>query len=83
MKLRPVQVDCYEGSRADERPRRVISGSKKHIRVRLLNSSVEESLASKSRTRRYSVLTDEGLLLDLVLASDGRWYLERERSAKQ
>jgi len=82
MKLLPVQVDCYAGSRADERPRRVRIRGREHIVARLLSASVEESLASKSRAHRYRVLTEEGLMLDLVRASDGNWYLERERPAR-
>ena len=83
MKRRQVQVDCYAGSRADERPRRVREGDREHIVARLLGSSVEESLASKEQVRRYRVLTDEGLTLDLTRASDGNWYLESERAIEE
>jgi hypothetical protein len=83
MKRHQVQVDCYAGSRADERPRRVRESNREHIVARLLGSSVEESLASKEQVRRYRVLTDEGLTLDLARASDGKWYLEGERAIEE
>ncbi|HVG18635.1 MAG TPA: hypothetical protein VNI02_06245 [Blastocatellia bacterium] len=77
MKLRRVEVECYAGGRADERPRLVREGGREHIVVRLLGSEVEESLNSKARSYRYRVLTDEGLALSLIRQSDGDWYLER------
>jgi len=83
MKRRQVQVDCYAGSRADERPRRVRAGDREHIIARLLSSSVEESLSSKEQTRRYRVLTDEGLTLDLALDGSGKWYLEGESAIEE
>ncbi|HEX8087647.1 MAG TPA: hypothetical protein VF762_02265, partial [Blastocatellia bacterium] len=77
MKARRVQVECYAGGRADERPRRVREGEREHIVARLLSSSVEESLSSKARSHRYRVLTDAGLVLILIRQSDGNWYLEQ------
>src|SRR5262245_26929494 len=81
MKLHSIQVECYAGARADERPRRAIIGGREHNVARLLNESVEESLAKKGRTRRYRVLTDEGLILNILRADDGTWYLESSRCA--
>lgn len=77
MKPQPVQVDCYAGGRSDERPRRVRTGGKEHVVARLLSSSVEESSGSKDRTRRFRVLTEEGVILELTSTGDG-WYLDRE-----
>ncbi len=72
-----VTVECYAGVRGDERPRRIIVRGREHLVARLLGESVEESLVTKERTRRYKVLTDEGLVLEVRRESDGVWYLER------
>jgi hypothetical protein len=77
MKLRRVQVECYAGGRADERPRRVRERDREHVVARLLGSSVEEASPPRARIQRYRVLTDEGLELSLVRESNGDWYLER------
>jgi hypothetical protein len=77
MKRRRVQVECYAGGRADERPRRVREGDREHVVARLLGSSVEESSPSRARIHRYRVLTDEGLELGLIREKDGDWYLEQ------
>jgi hypothetical protein len=79
MEARRVEVECYAGGRADERPRLVRAPGREHLVARLLSSSVEESLDSKARLYRYKVLTVEGLVLDLVRQSDGEWYLQSAR----
>lgn len=81
MKLRTVRVECYAGGRADETPRRISFGGREHAVVRLLAESVEESPASNQQTRRYKVLTDEGLVLELVRSSDGTWGLVSQAQA--
>lgn len=83
MKHERIEVECYAGSRADERPRRVRVGNREHVVARLLSSSVCESVESREQVRRYSVLTEEGLLLELALTSDGQWRLEGERNIKE
>jgi len=75
MTLRTVRVECYAGGRADETPRRISFGGREHVVARLLAESVEESLASNRQMRRYKVLTDEGLVLEVVRSSDGAWHL--------
>jgi hypothetical protein len=77
MKLRRVQVECYAGGRADERPRRVREDDREHVIASLLSSSVEESFRFRARSYRYSVLTEEGLVLVLIRESNGDWYLEQ------
>jgi hypothetical protein len=83
MKSRRVEVECYAGGRADERPRRVRADNREHTVARLLSSSVEESLDSKARLYRYKVLTGEGLVLELVRQSDGEWYLQSAHEARE
>jgi len=78
MTLRPVDVECYSGSRADERPRIIRTGGREYVVMKLLGESVEESFVGKSRRRRYKVLTREGLALNLIRAEDGDWFLEEE-----
>ena len=75
MKHRKVSVECYAGTRADQTPRRIRFAGREHIVVHLLAESVEEPLASNQQTRRYKVLTDEGLVLEVVRSSDGAWRL--------
>ncbi|HLF84736.1 MAG TPA: hypothetical protein VI837_11225 [Blastocatellia bacterium] len=75
MKFRTVRVECYAGGRADETPRRISVGGREHFVARLLAESIEESLASNQQQRRYKVLTDEGLVLEIVRSSDGAWHL--------
>jgi len=75
MTLRTVRVECYAGGRADETPRRISFDGREHVVARLLAESVEESLAPNQQTRRYKVLTEEGLVLEVVRSSDGVWRL--------
>ena len=78
MALRRVRVECYAGTRADETPRRISFDGREHVVSRLLAESIEESLGSSQRTRRYRVLTEEGLVLEVLRTSDGTWYVEAE-----
>jgi hypothetical protein len=75
MTLRTVRVECYAGGRADETPRRISFDGREHVVARLLAESVEESLAANQQTRRYKVLTEEGLVLEVLRSSDGAWRL--------
>jgi hypothetical protein len=76
MTLRTIRVECYSGARADETPRRISFDGQEHVVTRLLAESVEETLASGQQVRRYKLLTDEGLVLEVARSSDGSWYLE-------
>ena len=73
--MKQIQVECYAGGRADEHPRRVVIDGCEHIIARVLKSSVEESIASKERIRRFTVLTEEGIRLKIFQSAD-EWYLE-------
>jgi hypothetical protein len=75
MKHHSVQVDCYSGSRADERPRNVVIDGREHRVTRLLTVSIEEAVESKERVERFTVLTDEGLTIQLIRAESGEWHL--------
>ena len=75
MTLRPIRVECYAGARADETPRRITFDGREYVVDRLLSESIDESISSRGQTRRYKVLTDEGLVLELVRSSDGSWHL--------
>jgi archaeosine-15-forming tRNA-guanine transglycosylase len=76
MKRLPVQVECYAGSRADERPRRVHIEGRQYTVARLLSSSIEQALTATARVRRFRVVTEEGWQLALVRTADGDWFLE-------
>ena len=71
-----IEVECYAGGRADERPRRVIIGGREHRVARLLSASIEESAGSRDRLHRFRVLTEDGKVLVLLRDEDGEWYLE-------
>ena len=75
MRLRTVRVECYSGGRADETPRRISFDGREHVVARLLAESVEESLAPNQQTRRYKVVTELGLVLEVVRSSNGAWQL--------
>lgn len=77
-----VQVECYAGSRADERPRRVRIEGREYTVARLLSSSVEQSRAASAVTRRFRVVTEDGLQLDLARTAAGDWFLEDKREAR-
>ena len=79
MKRLAVEVECYAGSRADERPRRVLIEGCEYRVVRLLSSSIEQTLATTESIRRFRVVTEDGWQLDLVRTSDGDWFLERKQ----
>ena len=75
MTLRPVIVECYAGGRADETPRRISFGGREHVVARLLAESIEQPFESNRQTRRFRVLTDDGLVLEVVRSDDGSWSL--------
>lgn len=76
MPLREVTVECYAGARADETPRRVSFDGREHLVTRLLDESFEERFERNQQSRRrYRVLTDAGLVLELVHTNDGAWYI--------
>src|SRR5262249_37643655 len=74
MTNRRVQVECYAGRRADDRPSKVILNGREHLVARLLSEGIEEAAATRKRVRRFKVLTDCGLELEL-LRHDGAWFL--------
>jgi len=77
-----IQVECYAGSRADERPRRVRIEGREHVVARLLSSSVEQSRTANELMRRFRVVTEDGWQLDLVRTAEDDWFLEDKREAR-
>ena len=76
MMRKRIRVECYAGARGEERPRRMTIDDREHIIARLLGESLEESPMKRGRTRRFRVLTLEGLVLEIVRTADGDWFLE-------
>ena len=70
-----IRVECYAGGRGDERPRRVIIENRVYVVARVLSESLEEPLESNRQSRRFKILTDEGLVFDVVRTSDGAWHI--------
>jgi hypothetical protein len=83
MMPRAIRVGCYAGGRADETPRRISFDGREHAVARLLAESIEESLGSNQQARRYKVLTDEGLVLEIIRSSDGTWGLASAEFAQK
>ena len=75
MKFHPIQVESYSGSRADERPHRISVNGCEYLVTRLLAESVEEDRESKERVKRFKVLTEQGLAIELIRRQGGDWYL--------
>ena len=71
-----IDVECYSGGRADETPRRISFNDQVHVVTRLLSEAVEQSLATKEEIRRYKVLTDQGVVLEIVRTPAGVWRLK-------
>jgi hypothetical protein len=53
----------------------VIIGGREHLVARLLEETLDESSDSKAQRRRFKVLTDEGIVLDVIRSGDGSWYM--------
>ena len=75
MTLAPIRVECYAAGRGDERPRRLTIENVVYVVAGVLAESVEESFPTRGRVRRFKILTEEGLVLEVVRMSDGNWYL--------
>jgi hypothetical protein len=75
MPLIPVLVECYEGSKAYERPRRILIDGSTHQVIRAAALSVEEDAASRVRRHRFEVLIEDGRRLVLIRQGD-QWFLE-------
>jgi hypothetical protein len=75
MTLIPVSVECYSGSKASERPRRILAGATVYEVIRATAFSVQEDVASRHRRYRFEVLTEDGSQLILIRDGD-HWFLE-------
>jgi hypothetical protein len=53
----------------------MIIGGRRHAVARLLSESIEESVEKRDRIHRYSILTDDGLVVELVRTADRRWFI--------
>ena len=78
----PIQVECYAGGRADEKPRRIRISGREHVVERLLSSSLELTPPASRPFRRFRVLTEDGLELDLLCDPDGEWFLDGVHTAE-
>jgi hypothetical protein len=56
----------------------VIIDGREHLVARLLEETLDESSDSKAQRRRFKVLTDEGIVLDVIRSGDGSWYMSTE-----
>jgi hypothetical protein len=75
MTLIPVSVECYAGSKAFERPRRILVGGSIIELIRTAAFSVEEDAASRHRRYRFEVLTEDGRKIILIRDCD-QWFIE-------
>lgn len=72
--MEAIEVECYAGGRADERPRSLRLRGETHRVARLLSESVEEAVGSKERIHRYRLLSEAGIVFEVVRDNDG-WRL--------
>jgi hypothetical protein len=75
MPLISVVVECYAGSKAFERPRRILLGELVHEITETIASSVHEDAASRQRCHRFEVLIADGRRLSLMRLGD-QWFME-------
>lgn len=75
MPLISVLVECYAGSKAFERPRRIVMEGSTHEIIRSTASSLEEDAASRLRRHRFEVLIENGRRVVLIRQGD-QWFLE-------
>jgi hypothetical protein len=75
MPLTPVLVECYAGSKAFERPRRILIDGLSHEVIRAAPLSVEEDAASRLLRHRFEVLIQDGRRFVLIRQGD-QWFLE-------
>ena len=76
MKLYSIEVSTYAGYKADERPLDFIFEGKKHEIKDIICQTCEEDI-SGGLSRRYTVMTDEGLRFKLCYdENQDQWFLE-------
>lgn len=76
MKLHSIKVSTYAGYKADERPLDFIFEGKKHKIKVIIDQTCEEDI-SGGLSRRYTVMTDEGLRFKLCYdENQAQWFLE-------
>ena len=75
--LHKIDVVCYSGYRADERPLKFTHKNKKFQIKKILNRSIEEPLAERERLYRFQVRCTDNKTYSLFYHSDlDEWYLE-------
>ena len=76
MKLYSIEVSTYAGYKAAERPLDFIFEGKKHEIKDIICQTCEEDI-SGGLSRRYTVMTDEGLRFKLRYdGNQDQWFLE-------
>ncbi len=76
MKLHSIKVSTYAGYKADERPLDFVFEGEKHEIKDIICQTCEEDI-SGGLSRRYTVMTDEGLRFKLCYdENQDQWFLE-------
>jgi hypothetical protein len=76
VKLHSIKVSTYAGYKADERPLDFAFEGRKHEIKVIIDQACEEDI-SGGLSRRYTVMTDEGLRFKLRYdENQDQWFLE-------
>jgi hypothetical protein len=75
--LEPIEVVCYAGYRAGERPLRFTCKDREFHIKKILDRSLEESFADRDTVYRFRVLCAGGEMFSLLFdAREDQWFLE-------
>ena len=75
--LHKIDVVCYSGYRADERPLNFSCKNKKFKIKKILNRTIEEPFPDRDRIYRFQVRCTDNKIYSLLYHSDlDEWYLE-------
>ncbi|HXF41998.1 MAG TPA: hypothetical protein VN687_19935 [Blastocatellia bacterium] len=53
----------------------MIIDGREHVVARLLEETLDESSDSKAQRRRFKLVTEEGIVLEVICSGDGAWYM--------
>jgi hypothetical protein len=72
--LKPVKVECYAGSKADERPEAIIIDGERREVTRLLAERLERYPGPGGREFRWFKVLLDRETMDLVQDDSGNWF---------
>ena len=76
MSEKPVVVECYEGGRSQERPRRITIDGVTHTVTRVLDQCLHEDRDTRSKSYHYQVELDGGSIVSVICEPSGKWRIQ-------